>query len=117
MSQGFTVNNESLAIRVGELKAVANQVDEIITALDLSGGDLGPGDIAGAVAEVADQWRGNLGQMRDKIEEIAENVADNVYNYDLIEQGGEDRMRLLAQGLVRDEVFESLRDAAPNGGS
>jgi hypothetical protein len=112
MCQGFTVNNESLAIRVGELRAVANQVDEIISALDLAAGDLGPGDIAGAVTEVADQWRDNLGAIRDKIDTIAENVADNVHNYTLIEQGGEERMRRLAEGLIRDEVFESLRDAA-----
>jgi hypothetical protein len=113
MSQGLTVNNESLAIRVGELRAVAGQVGEIITALDLTGGDLGPGDIAGAVAEVADQWRSNLGDMRDKIDEIAENVADNVYNYDLIEQSGEERMRRLAEGLIGDEIVAAMRNAAP----
>jgi hypothetical protein len=110
---GYTVNTTSLAIRVGELNAVADQVGEIIGALDLTGGDLGPGDIAAAVAEVAGEWRDNLGDMRDKIGTIADNVRGAVANYELVEQGGEDRMRALAAGTVRDQVFETLRDAAP----
>lgn len=110
---GYTVNTTSLAIRVGELNAVADQVGEIIGALDLTGGDLGPGDIAAAVAEVAGEWRDNLGDMRDKIGTIADNVRGAVANYELVEQGGEDRMRALSEGTVRDQVFETLRDAAP----
>ena len=110
---GYTVNTTSLAIRVGELNAVADQVGEIIGALDLTGGDLGPGDIASAVAEVAGEWRDNLGDMRDKISKIADNVRGAVANYELVERGGEDRMRALSAGTVRDQVFETLRDAAP----
>lgn len=110
---GYTVNTDSLAIRVGELNAVAGQVDGIIGALDLSAGDLGPGDLAAAVGEVADRWRENLSAMRDKIDTIAGNVEGAVANYTAIEQGGEDRMRALAEGTVRDQVFETLRDAAP----
>lgn len=110
---GYTVNTDSLAIRVGELNAVAGQVGEIITTLDLSGGDLGPGDISGAVAEVADQWRENLSSMQDKIDTIAGNVSGAVDNYVTLEEGGEERMRALAEGTVRDEVFQSIRDAAP----
>jgi len=110
---GYTVNTTSLAIRVGELNAVAGQVGEIIGALDLTGGDLGPGDIAAAVAEVAGEWRDNLGDMQDKISTIADNVRGAVTNYELVEQGSEERMRALATGTVRDQVFEALRDAAP----
>jgi hypothetical protein len=110
---GYTVDTSSLAIRVGELNAVADQVGEIVATLDLTGGDLGPGDIGAAVAEVAGKWRDNLGDMRDKISTIADNVRGAVDNYELVEQGGEDRMRALAEGVVRDEVFEALRDAAP----
>lgn len=110
---GYTVNTTSLAIRVGELNAVADQVGEIIGALDLTGGDLGPGDIAAAVAEVAGTWRDNLGDMRDKIGTIADNVRGAVANYELVEQGSEDRMRALAAGTVRDQVFESLKNARP----
>lgn len=110
---GYTVDTSSLAIRVGELNAVADQVSEIIGTLDLTGGDLGPGEIGAAVAEVAGRWQDNLGDMRDKIEKIAGNVRGAVANYEVVEQGGADRMRALAEGVVRDEVFQSLRDAAP----
>ncbi len=110
---GYTVNTDSLAIRVGELNAVAAQVGEIVGTLDLTGGDLGPGEISAAVAEVAGEWRDNLGDMQDKIGKIADNVSGAVANYELVEQGGEDRMRALAEGNVRDEVFQALRDAAP----
>jgi len=51
--------------------------------------------------------------MQDKIGKIADNVSGAVANYELVEQGGEDRMRALAEGNVRDEVFQALRDAAP----
>jgi hypothetical protein len=110
---GYTVNTTSLAIRVGELNAVADQVGEIVGKLECTGGDLGPGDISAALAEVAGEWRDNLGSMRDKIGSIADNVRGAVDNYELVEQGGEDRMRALAEGNVRDQVFETLRDAAP----
>src|SRR4051794_8296301 len=110
---GYTVNTTSLAIRVGELNAVADQVGTIVGALDLTGGDLGPGDIAAAVSEVAGEWRDNLEDMRGKIETIAGNVSGAVSNYEVVEQGGEDRMRALAEGTVRDAVFTTLRGARP----
>jgi hypothetical protein len=110
---GYTVNTDSLAIRVGELNSVADQVGEIIGTLDLTGGDLGPAAIGDAVAEVAGEWRDNLGDMRDKIETIAGNVRGAVANYTLLEEAGAERMRALAEGTVRDEVFQALRDAAP----
>jgi hypothetical protein len=110
---GYTVNTDSLAIRVGELNSVADQVGEIIGTLDLTGGDLGPAAIGDAVAEVAGEWRDNLGDMRDKIEKIAGNVRGAVDNYTLLEEGGAERMRALAEGTVRDQVFQALRDAAP----
>lgn len=110
---GYTVNTDSLAIRVGELNSVADQVGEIIGTLDLTGGDLGPAEIGAAVAEVAGEWRDNLDDMRGKIETIAGNVRGAVDNYTAIEANGAANMRALAEGTVRDEVFEALRDAAP----
>jgi hypothetical protein len=112
-SDGFTVNLDSLAIRVGELRSVANQVGDIVTNLDLEGGDLGPGGIAGAVADVAGKWRDNLGEMRDKIDTVADNVDNAVSNYQAIEQGGEERMRALAGGTIRDEIIQSLTEQSP----
>lgn len=110
---GYTVNTTSLAYRVGELNAVAGQVGEIVGALDLSAGDLGPGEIAAAVAEVAGEWRDNLADMTEKIEKIAENVRGAVTNYEILEQYGEDRMRRLSEETVADTVFTALRGAAP----
>jgi hypothetical protein len=112
-SDGFTVNLDSLAIRVGELRSVANQVGEIVTALDLGGGDLGPGGIAGAVAEVAGRWRDNLGALRGKIDTIADNVDNAVHNYRTVEQGGEDRMRQLAGDTIRAEIIQNLTEQTP----
>jgi hypothetical protein len=112
-SDGFTVNLNSLAIRVGELKAVANQVGEIVTTLDLEGGNLGPVDIDAAVAEVADKWRANLGEMRDKIDTIADNVDNAVRNYQAIEQGGEERMRQLAGDTIKDDTIQRLTEQTP----
>lgn len=112
MGQGFVADTAGLATRVGELRAVAGEVAEVCAALDISAGDLGPGDIAGAVAEVVGQWRDNLGSMTDKIDTIAGNVSDACDNYLALEQLGEDRMRALAAGTVRDAIFTSLADAS-----
>lgn len=109
----YCVDSTSLATRVGELNAVADQVGAIVGALGVTGGDLGPGDIAAAVAEVADEWRGNLDGMRDKINTMADNVRGAVANYQTAEQDGEDRMLALGRGAVRDAVFQSLKGARP----
>jgi hypothetical protein len=113
MGLGFVADTGALAIRVGELRAVASEVSGVCAALDISGGDLGPGDIAGAVQEVVGQWRDNLGSMTDKIDTIAGNVSDACDNYAALEQLGADRMRALAEGTVRDSVFQALTQAAP----
>ena len=93
MPHGYTVNTTSLAIRVGELRAVADAVENAASALDISGGDLGPGDINAAVREVARQWRDGLAEMRDKIDTIAGNVDDAVTGYEAIEAAGAERFR------------------------
>jgi hypothetical protein len=110
---GYCLNPASLATRVGELNAVADQVGAVVGSLDLTGGDLGPGDIAGAVAEVAGEWRDNLDDLRGKIETIAGNVRGAVANYAVAEQDGADRMLALARGTVRDAVFKALKGAKP----
>lgn len=93
MPHGYTVDTTSLAIRVGELRAVADAVDSAASALDIAGGDLGPGDINAAVREVAQQWRDGLSGMRDKIDTIAGNVDDAVTGYEAIEAASAERFR------------------------
>ncbi|PPK62374.1 hypothetical protein V5P93_001641 [Actinokineospora auranticolor] len=109
MAGGYTVDTTSLAIRVGELKALAEEVDAAAGALQGASGDLGPGDLAAAAQEVADQWRDDLGSMRDKIDKIADNVRRAVDNYEQVEQGGADRMRLLVNNTVAEQQMQALR--------
>ncbi|WP_026426137.1 WXG100 family type VII secretion target [Actinokineospora inagensis] len=112
MSSGYTVNTTSLAIRVGELRALADEVDAAAGRLSGSSGDLGPGEIGAAAREVADQWRAHLGDVRDKIGTIADNVRSAVTNYDQVEQGGADRMRLAVQHSVAEAQLDALRSGA-----
>ncbi|MDQ3404279.1 MAG: hypothetical protein M3548_12915 [Actinomycetota bacterium] len=112
MGTGYTVDTASLAIRVGELKALADEVEAAANALEVTGGDLGPGDIAAAAREVADQWRDDLGSMRDKIDTIAGNVDGAVANYTAVEQGGADRMRMAVDHAVAEQQLDVLRVAA-----
>lgn len=93
MPSGYTVNTGSLAIRVGELRAVAAAVAGAASALEVSGGDLGPGDINAAIQEVAGQWRDGLAEMVDKIDTIAGNVDDAVSNYEQVEAAGQVRFQ------------------------
>jgi len=93
MGSGYVVDTAGLAIRVGELRAVASTVRAAVSALDVSGGDLGPGDISAAVAGVADQWREGLGTMSDKIDTIAGNVDGAVRDYQAVEAASELRFQ------------------------
>ncbi|WP_075976721.1 hypothetical protein [Actinokineospora bangkokensis] len=113
MASGYTVNTTSLAIRVGELNAVADSVDQVISTLNAAGCDLGPGEITAAVAEVVEQWRDHLGQFRDKVDRIADNVRGAVSNYESVEQGGHDRMMALADRTVAEQLVQGLEQAAP----
>jgi hypothetical protein len=112
MGQGYVADTAALAVRVGELRAVAGEVAGVCSALEVGGGDLGPGDIGAAVREVVGQWRDNLGKMTDKIDTIAGNVSAACDNYTTIEQLGADRMRALAEGKVVESQLTVLRGAA-----
>jgi hypothetical protein len=112
MGQGYVADTAALAVRVGELRAVAGEVAGACSALDVSGGDLGPGAIGAAVQEVVGQWRDNLGKMTDKIDTIAGNVSAACANYTTIEQLGAERMRALAEGKVVESQLTVLRGAA-----
>ncbi|HET9143091.1 hypothetical protein [Actinophytocola sp.] len=112
MGQGYVADTAALAIRVGELRAVAGEVAGACSALEVGGGDLGPGDIGAAVQEVVGQWRDNLSAMTDKIDTIAGNVSSAVANYTTVEQLGAERMRGLAEGKVVESQLTVLRGAA-----
>ncbi|WP_424188860.1 WXG100 family type VII secretion target [Actinokineospora sp. G85] len=110
---GYAVDTASLATRVGELNAVADSVDGVISTLNAAGCDLGPGEISAAVAEVVERWQGNLGKMRDKIGEIADNVRGAVDNYESVEQAGRDAMTAHADSTVAEQIVRGLEQAAP----
>jgi hypothetical protein len=86
---GYTVDPAGLADRVGELRAVAAAVGAAATALDISGGDLGPGNLPGAVASLRSQWQDGLGHIRDRIDTMASAINGADANYRNVENAAE----------------------------
>ncbi|MGH3434510.1 MAG: WXG100 family type VII secretion target [Thermocrispum sp.] len=86
----WAADTTALARRVGELRAVAAAVQNVVSTLSMSSCDLGPGDIGAAVTEVVDNWRDGLGEMQDKIDTIAGNVDDAVDTYTTVEAAAQD---------------------------
>ena len=112
MGQGYVADEAGLAARVGELNAVADEVASVIGVLGAQGGDLGPGEISAAVAEVMQRWSDGLEEMRDKIDKTAANVRNALSNYQTFEDAAETRMRDLANQQVVDDQLNVLRGAA-----
>lgn len=112
MGEGYVANEVGLAARVGELNAVADEVASVIGVLGQEGCDLGPGEISAAVGEVMQQWTDNLGDMRDKIGQAAENVNNALTNYQTLEDAAENRIRAAANQQVVDDQLNVLRGAA-----
>lgn len=106
---GFTVNTTSLAIRVGELNAVADDVGSLASALQCPAGDLGPGEINAALAEVAGDWQDGLDELRDKIATIAGNVDGAVANYTQVEADSERRLNQLVDQQIGQQMIDALR--------
>jgi hypothetical protein len=48
--------------------------------------------------------------MREKIDTMADNVSAAVDNYELIEQGGAERMTALGDSILVDQTLKPLRD-------
>jgi hypothetical protein len=111
MGQGFTVNADSLAIRVGELRELADAVESAALVFGTTG-NLGPGDLTSAVQEVSEQWYEGLGKMRDKINDMAGNLDNAVTNYRTLDQGGHDRMDALVDRELAAGELNTLRAAA-----
>jgi hypothetical protein len=112
MGEGYVVDEAGLATRVGELNACADEVANVIGVLGDHGGDLGPGEISAAVSEVMEQWSDNLGDMRGKIDDTANNVRNALSNYQTLEDAGEARMRALANQTIVDAQVNGLQEAA-----
>jgi hypothetical protein len=86
---GYTVDQSGLADRVGELRAVADAVGAAAAELGGSGGDLGPGNLPGAVASLRGQWQDGLGHMRDRIDTMAGAINAANANYAHVEDAAE----------------------------
>lgn len=103
-TDGYTVHEDRLALRVGELRASAEEVWAVSIALDQSAGDLGPGDITSAVQEVTEQWRGGLREMNEKIDQAAKNVENASANYSSAEAAAAANLRTLADDTVGHQI-------------
>jgi len=103
-TDGYTVHEDRLALRVGELRASAEEVWATSIALDQTAGDLGPGDITSALREVTEQWRDGLGEMNDKIDQAANNVESASANYVTAEAAAAENLRALADGEIGHQL-------------
>jgi hypothetical protein len=86
---GYTVDPSGLASRVGELRAVADSVDTAVSMLTLSSGDLGPGNLPGAVEALRGQWLNGLRTMRERISAMATAINDADANYTHVEDAAQ----------------------------
>lgn len=92
---GWAADTTALARRVGELRAVAAAVENVVATLEVQAGDLGPGDISAAVSETVGKWRDGLGEMQSKIDTIAGNVDDAVDTYTTVEATAQESFQQL----------------------
>jgi len=112
MGEGYVADEAGIAARIGELNACASEVESVIGVLGNSVCDLGPGDLSAAVLDVMDEWRDNLGDMRDKIGKAADNTRNALSNYQLLEDLNEQRMRAFANDTVNENQLNIIRGAA-----
>ena len=85
---GYDVNLVFMAQKIGQLKAVSDSVLSAATGLECPSGDLGPGDISGAVQELASAWRDGIEEIGTRISEMAGHVSSAMDNYEAVEQSG-----------------------------
>ncbi|HEX4706029.1 MAG TPA: hypothetical protein VH352_28185 [Pseudonocardiaceae bacterium] len=86
---GYTVDPSGLASRVGELRAVADSVASAVSMLTLSKGDLGPGNLPGAVEALRGQWLDGLRGVRERIEAMATTINGANANYTHVEDAAQ----------------------------
>ena len=82
---GFDVDMAYLAQKIGQLKAVSDSVLQAATALECPSGNLGPGDINGAVRELASSWRDGIEEIGTRIDEMSGHVSGAMANYQAVE--------------------------------
>ncbi|HEY0637347.1 MAG TPA: hypothetical protein VGD67_06850 [Pseudonocardiaceae bacterium] len=88
---GYEANLPYMASKIGELRGLSDSVGNIATALFGCGaGDLGPGDISGAVRELGEQWEFGLKEMGERIGRMAESVSGAMDNYQAVEDAARD---------------------------
>jgi len=92
-SGGYTVDDGVMATTVGELETLADTVGSAADQLAHGSGDLGPGGVGAAVAELATQWRDGLSGMRDRIGQMADAVRAAGAGYVRTEQAAADSFR------------------------
>src|SRR2546430_17663387 len=112
MAQGFTVDTNSLAIRIGELRALSASVRHAAALLGNTCGNLGPGELTAAVQEVSGHWNDGLDEMTEKIDRMAGNVGTAICNYRTLERAGQERMHALADQALAQAQLNTLRAAA-----
>lgn len=82
---GYDVNMAYLAQKIGQLKAVSDSVLSAATSLECPSGNLGPGDINGAVRELASSWRDGIEEIGTRISEMSGHVSGSLANYQAVE--------------------------------
>lgn len=87
---GYDVNLVYMAQKIGQLRAVSDSVLAAATALECPPGDLGPGDISGAVQELAAAWRDGIEEIGTRLSEMTGHVSQAMDNYEAAEQSGYD---------------------------
>ena len=90
---GYDVNLVFMAQKIGQLKAVSDSVLSAATSLECPPGDLGPGDISGAVQELASAWRDGIEEIGTRIAEMSGHVSSAMDNYEAVELAGYDAFR------------------------
>ncbi len=87
---GYDVNTVYMAQKIGQLKGLSDSVLSLASSLECPSGDLGPGDISGAVQELASRWRDGIEETGTRIGEMVGHVSGAMDNYEAVEQAAYD---------------------------
>lgn len=86
---GYDANIPYMANKVGQYKGLADTINGIADGFSsCAAGDLGPGGIAAALQNVADNWRDGLNSMADRIGNMAHGLSQATCDYQAMEDAG-----------------------------